>query len=119
MQNKQLKPYTNVAVLLLCLLFVLLPDIRFAASDLVSPETELRHSAYHVQYHYTPPAAHHPTTYPDTPGLPAFLWLSSACVALVQRNLHADSRIPILCKHRMLRPLKFRCSFVALFRFAI
>lgn len=118
MQHRQLQPYSKVAVLLLCLLFILLPDVRFAAPDQASPETELRHSAYHVQYHYTPPSAHHPTPSPDTPSLPALLWLSAACLALVQRNPHADSRIPILCKHRMLRPLKFRCSFLALFRFA-
>lgn len=118
MKHKPLQPYSKVAVLLLCLLFILLPDVRFAASDQISPETELRHSAYHVQHHYTPPSAQHPTPSPDTPGLAAFLWLSAAFLALARRNPHADSRIPILCKHRMLRPLKFRCSFLAFFRVA-
>lgn len=119
MEREHSQSYNKVAVLLLCLLFILLPDVRFAASDQLPPETELRHSAYHAQYAYTPPSAHHPTPSPDTPSLPVFLWLSAACPALVRRNPHTDSRIPILCKHRMLRPLKFRCSFVSLFRFAI
>lgn len=119
MERNPLQPYSKVAVLLLCLLFVLLPDVRFTASDQVLPETELRDSAYHVQYHYTPPSAHHSTPSPDAPGLPAFLRLSAAGLALVRRNPHADSRIPIVCKHRMLRPLKFRCWFLALFRVTV
>lgn len=112
MLGKSLRLGAKAAIALLCLLFVLLPEVRLPGTAGSVPESELRHAGYHQQHPYAPPAAQPSTPAPDTTALPLFPWLPAAPLALVPRSPHADSRIPILRKHRMLRPLKFRGSFL-------
>jgi len=109
----------KIAVLSLCLLFLLLPDVRFAGTGGNASDTDLRHSGYHQQHQYAPPAASHDTPAPEGSAWCWELGFAAAGLAVSMQALHAESRIPILYKHRMLRPLKFRCSFLTLFRFAI
>lgn len=111
--------YEKIAILSLCLLFLLLPDVRFAGTGGNASDTDLRHSGYHQQHQYAPLAVSHDTPAPDGSAWRWELGFAAAALAVSLHALHAKSRIPILCKHRMLRPLKFRCSFLTLFRFAI
>ncbi|WP_172194176.1 hypothetical protein [Saccharibacillus qingshengii] len=111
--------YRKFAVLFLCVLFMLLPEIRLPGAAFESPGAELRHLSYHQQHHYVAPSSPYLIPVPDTAGLPLFPGLLAACLIIVLRNPYMDSPIPILYKHRMLRPLKFRCSFVSFFRVRI
>ncbi|OWR29551.1 hypothetical protein CDO73_15305 [Saccharibacillus sp. O23] len=113
--GKNARIYAKAAVLLLCLLFVLLPDVRFAASENDASGANVD-SSYHQQHQYAPPAASHQTPVPDMAALPLGLGFGTMCAAAALQSLHADSRIPILRKHRLLRPLKFRGSFLSFFR---
>lgn len=112
MLGKSSRLGAKAAIALLCLLFVLLPEVRLPGTAVSVPESELRHAGYHQQHPYAPPAAQPSTPVPDTAALPLFPWLPAAPLALVPRNPHTDSRIPILRRHRLLRPLKFRGSFL-------
>lgn len=107
---------SKAAVLLLCLLFVLLPDVRFTASESDASGTDVNPASYHQQHQYAPPAASHQTPAPDMAILPLGLGFGTICAAAALQSLHADSRIPILRKHRLLRPIKFRGSFLSFFR---
>ncbi|OWA36810.1 hypothetical protein B9G55_01645 [Saccharibacillus sp. O16] len=110
--------YIRAAILLLCLLFVLLPDVRF-----IGPESDaaddVGHSSYQQQHHYAAPAASQQNVSPDMTLLPLGAALAALCAAVILHGLHADSPIPILYKHRLLRPLKFRSSFLSFFRVPI
>lgn len=114
--EKSARMLAKAAILLLCLLFVLLPDVRFAASENGDSSTDVASSSYHQQHQYAPPTASHQTPVPDMAILPLGLGFGTICAAAALQGLHVDSRIPILRKHRMLRPLKFRGSFLSLFR---
>ncbi|MCQ4086075.1 hypothetical protein [Saccharibacillus sp. JS10] len=100
-------------VILLCLLFVLLPDVRLSTSEIIASEAEFHHTAY-TKHHYDMPSSSYPhllsTIISEASTL---VWLLVFGFALLCS--YADSRIPILYKHRMLRPLKFRCSFLDFF----
>ncbi len=111
--------YAKAAVLLLCLLFVLLPDVRFSASGNEVSSPDVYPSSYHQQHQYAPPTASHQTPIPDMAILPLGLGFGTICAAAALQSLHADSRIPILRKHRLLRPIKFRGSFLSFFRIPI
>lgn len=114
--GKSARIYAKAAVLLLCLLFVLLPDVRFSASGSEISSTDFNPSSYHQQHQYAPPAASHQTPVPDMAILPLGLGFGTICASAALQGLHADSRIPILRKHRLLRPIKFRGSFLSFFR---
>ena len=81
--------------------------------------SSLHRATYHQQHQYAPPTASHQTLIPDMAILPLGLGFGTICAAAALQSLHADSRIPILRKHRLLRPIKFRGSFLSFFRIPI
>ncbi|GEM_PF-4779238 len=114
--RKQNRICAKAAVLLLCLLFVLLPDVRFTGAQDDTSSANINHSSYHQQHQYAPLAASHQTWTFDAGLLPLGFGLATVGTQMALYGLYANSPIPILRKHRLLRPIKFRGSFLSFFR---